>query len=287
MQRLRHKIGTRDPATLTPPAAFDGHARGLTAAPFVDHADDTVHMAYGLVRLDADGETERTTHAFEKALFMLEGRIELWRDGVVHGLVAGDTALIPTGAGYALRNRADAAAEWIEMAAPQPKPPGGWQDTWFDGPADWTARPAEPDRRDPRTRLLGHFDPATLPPAATIHSDLHGFAIKFLMDREFGAVHFNMFVVDFTDGGLCNHHDHPFEEAYFILDGAVDITFDGIDYTLKKGDYAWTGVGSQHAFFPKKGQPVRWLEVQAPQPPAQGGMRWYAQWDYINTVLRD
>ena len=286
MQRLKHKVGTWNAAALAPPPIFASHARGLRSAPFVNDADETMHMAYGITRLEAGGDTDLTTHAFEKALFMIDGDVELFRDGRIHALVAGDTALIPAGVEYALRNRNGSAADWVEMAAPQPKAPGGWQDTWFAGRADWTQQAAAPDHRDPRTRMLGHFDPAMLPPSATIHSDLHGFAMKFLMDRDFGAVHFNMFVIDFADGGLCNHHDHPFEEAYFILDGAVDIVFDGIDYTLKKGDYAWTGVGSQHAFFPKPGQPVRWLEVQAPQPPAQGGMRWYAQWDYINTVLR-
>jgi mannose-6-phosphate isomerase-like protein (cupin superfamily) len=244
-------------------------------------------MAYGIGRLVDNGETELTTHAYEKALFVLDGRLDFWRDGRVFGLGPGDTALVPAGIEYAFRNRSGAAADWVEMSAPQPKPPGGWQDTWFAGAADWTQQAAAPDLRDPRTRLMGHFDPAMLPPSATIHANLHGFAMKFLMDRDFGAVHFNMFVIDFADGGLCNHHDHPFEEAYFILDGQVDITFDGIDYTLKKGDYAWTGVGARHAFFPKRGQPVRWLEVQAPQPPAQGGIRWHSQWDYIGTVLRD
>lgn len=287
MERLKHKVGTWDAAALAPPPVFAGHASGLASVPFVHHEDETVHMAYGLSRLDAGGETEIVLHAYESALFLLSGSIQIYRGRRVHTLSAGDTALVPAGTEYALRNASDTAAEWIAMAAPQPKPQGGWQDTWFAGAADWSQRAAAPDLRDPRNRLLGHFDPATLPAPATVHSDLHGFAIKFLMDRDFGAVHFNMFVVDFADGGLCNHHDHPFEEAYFILDGAVDITFDGIDYTLKKGDYAWTGVGSQHAFFPKQGQPVRWLEVQAPQPPAQGGMRWHAQWDYIGTVLRD
>jgi quercetin dioxygenase-like cupin family protein len=287
MDRIRHKVGRFDPQGFAPAPVFAGHARGLSAAPFVDHADETVHMAYGVTRLDAGGETELVTHAYEKALFLLDGRLELARDGRIWSLGPGDTALIPTGTEHAFRNRDGAAAQWVEMAAPQPKAPGGWQDTWFAGAADWTQQAVEPDRRDPRTRLMGHFEPSMLPPSATIHSDLHGFAMKFLMDRDFGAVHFNMFVIDFADGGLCNHHDHPFEEAYFILHGAVDITFDGIDYTLQKGDYAWTGVGSQHAFFPKQGQPARWLEVQAPQPPAQGGMRWYSQWDYISTVLRD
>ncbi len=282
-----HKVGSWDVSALAVLPVFATHSRGMTSAPFVDHAADTVHMAYGITRLDDGGESELTTHAYEKALFVLDGRIEFWREGRIYALAAGDTALVPTGMAYALRNRSGAAADWVEMAAPQPKAPGGWQDTWFAGAADWTQKAVAPDLRDPRTRLMGHFDPSMLPPSATIHSDLHGFAMKFLMDRDFGAVHFNMFVIDFSDGGLCNHHDHPFEEAYFILDGEVDITFDGIDYTLKKGDFAWTGVGAQHAFFPKKGQPVRWLEVQAPQPPAQGGMRWHAQWDYIDTVLRD
>src|SRR3546814_18578441 len=87
--------------------------------------------------------------------------------------------------------------------------------------------------------------------------------MRMLMDANFGAVHFNMFVISFPDGGLCNHHDHPFEEAYVILGGEVEVTFDGRDYTLKEGDFAWTGVGARHAFFPKKGQPVHWLEVQS------------------------
>src|SRR3546814_57171 len=110
--------------------------------------------------------------------------------------------------------------------------------------------------------------------------------MRMLMDANFGAVHFNMFVISFPDGGLCNHHDHPFEEAYVILGGEVEVTFDGRDYTLKEGDFAWTGVGARHAFFPKKGQPVHWLEVQSPQPPAMGGMRWHEQWEYMSTVLQ-
>ena len=119
-----------------------------------------------------------------------------------------------------------------------------------------------------------------------VPDNLFGFSQRMMVDANFGASHFNLFVIGFPDGGLCNHHDHPFEEGYFVLDGAVDITFDGKDYTLETGDYAWTGVGAQHAFFPKKGQPVLWLEFQAPQPPAQGGMRWMTQWDYVNTVLK-
>jgi mannose-6-phosphate isomerase-like protein (cupin superfamily) len=91
------------------------------------------------------------------------------------------------------------------------------------------------------------------------------------------AANFNMFIIEFADGGLCNHHDHPFEEAYLILEGKVDIVFDGEPYVMGRGDFAWTGVGSRHAFFPKAGQRVRWLEIQAPQPPVRNGQRWHSR----------
>jgi quercetin dioxygenase-like cupin family protein len=281
-----HKVGRFDPADLAPHPIYEGHGSGLRWAPFVERADDTVHVAYGAMELASDGETEVISHAFDKALFVIGGELEVNRDGHIYRLSEGDFILVPTGIDHALRNRAAGAARWIEMSAPQPKAPGGWQDTWFDGPADWSQQAASPDLADPRTRMMGHYEPGQHPPAATIMAELHGFSLRMLMDANFGATHFNMFVVGFPDGGLCDHHDHPYEEAYFILDGIVDVTFDGQDYTLGPGDYGWTGVGAQHAFFPRKGEPIRWLEIQAPQPPAKGSMRWMSQWDYINTVLK-
>ena len=122
-----------------------------------------------------------------------------------------------------------------------------------------------------------------MPPGAHMHGDLQGFSIRYFVDRDFGAVHLNMFTVEFAKGGICNHHDHPFEEAYLVLEGDVDIVFDGRAYTLKTGDFAWTAVGSRHAFFPVEGRPVRWLEIQTPQPPTQEGMRWHARWEELGT----
>jgi quercetin dioxygenase-like cupin family protein len=282
-----HKVGRFDPANLAPHPIYDGHAEGLTWAPFIEHADDTVHAAYGIMELASGGETEIASHAFEKALFLTEGEMEIDRDGHIYRLSEGDYVLVPTGIEHALRNRAPGAARWVEMSAPQPKAPGGWQDTWFAGAAQWTQQAVSPDLSDPRNRMMGHYEPSQhAPPASMVPENLFGFSQRMMVDANFGASHFNLFVIGFPDGGLCNHHDHPFEEGYFVLDGAVDITFDGKDYTLETGDYAWTGVGAQHAFFPKKGQPVRWLEFQAPQPPAIGGMRWMTQWDYVNTVLK-
>ena len=282
-----HKVGRFDTADLAPHPIYDGHAQGLRWAAFIEHSDDTVHAAYGVMELASEGETEITSHAFEKALFVTAGELEFDRDGHVYRLTEGDYFLVPTGVDHALRNRAPDAARWVEMSAPQPKAPGGWQDTWFAGPAAWTQQAVPPDLSDPRNKMMGHYEPSQhAPPASIVPDNLLGFSQRMMVDANFGASHFNLFVIGFADGGICNHHDHPFEEGYFVLDGAVDITFDGKDYRLEAGDYAWTGVGAQHAFFPKKGQPVRWLEFQAPQPPAAGGMRWMSEWDYMNTVLK-
>jgi quercetin dioxygenase-like cupin family protein len=160
---------------------------------------------------------------------------------------------------------------------------GGWRDTFHVEPLAWDGLTPAPAPGDPRRKLAGHYD-GTMPPGAHMHGDLHGFSIRYFVDRDFGAVHLNMFTVEFAKGGICNHHDHPFEEAYLVLEGDVDIVFDGRSYTMQTGDFAWTGVGSRHAFFPVEGRPVRWLEIQAPQPPTQEGMRWHSRWEALGRL---
>lgn len=208
------------------------------------------------------------------------------RDGRAYRLAEGDFMLIPTGIAHAYRNVSDASARWVEMCAPQPKAPDAWQDTWFSGPSVWDGDAAPVDLRDRRTQMLGHYDYEQHTSPLTISPDLDGFSQRMMMDDVFGAVHFNMFVISFADGGICNHHDHRFEEAYFVLGGEVDIVFDGQEYVLREGDFAWTGVGAQHAFFPRKGTPVHWLEIQAPQPPVREGVRFLSAWDYMSTILK-
>ncbi len=246
-----------------------------------------MHTGFGVAALAAGGASETTTHAFEKSIFVLDGALDFLRDGHAYRLVAGDFALISTGVAHAWRNSGAAQARWVMVESPQPKQSGEWQDTWFSGPTSWPEAIAAPDLADPRTSGFGHYAVEQQPPAAEVSSQLHGFSMRMLLDGNSCAVHFYMFIINFPDGGLCNHHDHPFEETYFMLEGEVDCTFEGEEYTLKAGDYGWTGVGAQHGFFPRKGQPARWLEVQVPQPPRSGWQRWYSLWDYIEATLKD
>jgi quercetin dioxygenase-like cupin family protein len=274
---LHRVTKARDIAFAAP--AHDMDATGHTRAVLMDRSLGSVHIGYDLCRLAPGGRIERRVAAYETAIYVTEGSIDLWRDGREMKLVADDFALIPTGTAWALRNTAAAPAIWVDMMAPQPKAPGGWQDTFKLGNAPWSLTPPAPlDLSDPCLRHAAHFN-GQMPASFHVHGDLNGFAIRMLMDKEFGAVHHHMFVIEFADGGLCNHHDHPFEEAYLLLSGKVDIVFDGASYVLEPGDFAWTAVGSRHAFFPKQGQPVRWLEIQAPQPPIREWIRWHERWE--------
>jgi mannose-6-phosphate isomerase-like protein (cupin superfamily) len=63
-----------------------------------------------------------------------------------------------------------------------------------------------------------------------------------------------------------------------ILEGVVDATFDDERYRLGPGDVAWAGAGCVHAFSNPGPGHVRWLETQAPQPPARHSYRFARDW---------
>lgn len=282
-----HHVGRFAESDLLPHPIYGANAPGLTYAPFVTRLTGSVHTNFGVLGLAPGATTETMFHAFEKGVFVTSGALDLLVNGQAYRLEDGHHALIPTGTSHAFRNASDAPARWVMVESPQPKLPDGWRDTWFSGAADWPENAAAPDLADIRTSGFGKYTTSQQsPPTDAVADNLLGFSIRMLMDGIFGATHFNMFIINFPDGGMCNHHDHPFEEAYFILEGAVACEMDGRRYMLETGDYAWTGVGSRHGFFPEAGRPVRWLEVQVPQPPRSEGQRWFTQWDYVETTLK-
>jgi quercetin dioxygenase-like cupin family protein len=111
-----------------------------------------------------------------------------------------------------------------------------------------------------------------------------GITVKPMVDSDLGAVLQTMFMVRYDPDGVAGAHDHPFEETYLILEGAVDATFDGERHRLGPGDVAWAGVGCVHSFTAVDG-PVRWLETQAPAPPPRHSYRFARDWDYLRDVL--
>ena len=60
---------------------------------------------------------------------------------------------------------------------------------------------------------------------------------------------------------------------------------DGEEYRLEAGDVAWAGVGCIHEFSNPNDGIVRWLETQAPQPPARHSYRFGRDWTYLTETL--
>jgi quercetin dioxygenase-like cupin family protein len=246
-----------------------------------------------------EGWLQRHVHSFEEALYVLAGELLLEIDGRGHRLVAGDYALLPIGVRHALANDGSEPVRWLSVNTPQRLAAGAARrDTFFEpGPFDLAAAAAaatRPQFGDPRLRYVGHYA-GTPPQAEALRLDepargrrpagmdtallaYSGISVKMLVDRTFGADLLTMFTVDYEVGGAAQAHDHPFEEAYFFLGGEVDAELDGRPYRLKAGDVVFAGVGSVHGFWNDGPERVRWIETQAPQPPARHAYRWVESW---------
>lgn len=263
-----------------------GGAAGYRHKVFIDDRCGSVHMTLGIATLEAGVVVAPHAHSYEQSIYVLEGDVLLAVEGNVHRLESDDYAVVPLGATCALSS--EGGGRWLEVIAPQARTSP--RDTFaVDATVDWsTAR--RPDWASPLRGKVGHFTEDQLPPASALQmegysgSDVTGIRLKMLVDKVFGGQHMNVFMVEFQDGGAGNTHDHPFEEAYMIVDGKAETVLDGERYSLDVGDVVWTGVGGVHAFFPTGGASVRWIEVQTPQPPAQGAFRFARQWEHAEST---
>jgi quercetin dioxygenase-like cupin family protein len=189
------------------------------------------------------------------------------------------------------------------MAAPRPREDGSRPDTFFVGPTP-AVQITPLDVRDPRRRNLFRLDdwqmdidslkvgapvdqPTVSASMATALLAYSGIAVKMLVDQRLDAQLHTMFMVEYEPGGVAQPHDHPLEEAYYVLEGEVEAVADDERFTLRAGDVFWTGVGCVHAFYNTSGSRVRWLETTAPQPPARYSYRFDRDWDYLESQVAD
>lgn len=279
-----YHVGKLDESKLAVPAAYAQHSRGFERCSLVDRAVGSVHMGAGICQLRPHGEVGCCVHAFENGIYVLDGEVEMKRDAEVFRLSADDYAFIPYATRHAFRNRSGEPARWFEMQAPQPKLPGGWQDTIFVEETAWPAQVSPPDLEDPRTRFIGHFKGQR--PMIRDGAGIRGLTVHRFMEHEFGAQHFFMMRGELAAGGVRGRHDHAVEEIYFALSGEADIEIEGQRHHLAAGDFAWTGVGTCHAFFQKGNAPFRWIETQAPQFPDQNASRNYAAWEKLRARMK-
>jgi quercetin dioxygenase-like cupin family protein len=292
----RHLVRTAGAATWGVPASLEGHVEGFRRWTVVDEAAGAVHTGFGVGEMDPGGRLDWHVHSYEESLYVLAGEVVLCTTEAAVLLRPGDYALVPLGQAHALANRSSGPARWAAMSAPQPRPDHAG-DTYFV-PALPELEPIPVDVRDPRTRSFGHIEPENMDAArqtqdmlavsASMRTALlvySGVTVKMMVDSDLGAQLSTMFMVQNDEGGGAGPHDHPFEETYMILEGAVDATFDGRAYRLESGDVAWAGAGCVHAFNNKGPGVVRWLETQAPAPPARHSYRFARDWEYLEGAI--
>ena len=293
----RHLVVKRDQARFEIPAAYEGLSVGFRRWSVVDGNSGSVHQEFGICELDPGGAIEPHVHSFEESFYVVAGELTCETGEGSYLLKEGDYGVVPVASPHAFRNVGDSSARWAEMLAPQPRV-GSAGDTF---PVDWLVDPGSPqsvDARDPRTRSFGNIRAenmnaglqtqemlslsASMRTALLVYS---GITVKMMVDSDLGASLSTMFMVQYEPAGLAGAHDHPHEETFYILEGETVARFDGEEYLLQPGDIAWAGVGCVHEFSNPNDTIVRWLETQAPQPPARHSYRFGRDWAYLDEAL--
>jgi mannose-6-phosphate isomerase-like protein (cupin superfamily) len=269
-----HQVSRIDHAGAKTPWLYIGHSTGFTRAGYVDRGMGSVHMGVGICVLAPGGAIEQHLHSFEESFYILEGTVAAETGEAIRELGPGNFGLIGTGKAHGWRNSSKEPVRWLEMQAPQPRyaDAAAGPDTFFPGKVFGGEQP-----------LIGFFDESQLPQPGGA-SQMEGFnpttgvAIKMFVDRSFGATHQSLFLIQYMPGAKIDPHDHTFEESYLIVSGRVHATADGASYDLGPGDVIWTGVGCVHSFANVGTEPVRWIETQAPLPPAKEVFRFERDW---------
>ena len=277
-----HHFGRFDTAALGRHPLYDGRGDGYVRASLVDHTTGSAHTGLSIDELAPGGTLPPHVHSYEESFYVLAGQAMLRVDDHTCLVGPGDFGVIKVGTAHAWRAVGTTPVRWLQMAAPQPKPPGAERDTFFLRNASAPTEGAPLDLSRLNGARLGHFDEGQIPPGdegRLVAGGLKGVFLKWLIDEAFGAVHHRLLFIEYLPGVAIGLHDHAYEEAYFILSGEVDATMDGSRYVAKAGDVLWTGVGCVHAFANTGREPVRWLETFSPQPPSENVFRFMAEWE--------
>jgi quercetin dioxygenase-like cupin family protein len=254
---------------------FAGRALGLTRRPLFDRTRGTVHHSLVHYELAPGGQVDRHMHAFEHAVYVLSGAVEVAVGDAREELRADDYLWVEVGVPHALANASPEQTTWLEVSAPNPG--ASLEDTVFTNGRGATSGLAY--RR-------GHFDVADLPePSGAIlagaGANVGGASVRLLVNPEFGASQLILMALQYVPGGAIEEHDHAFEEGFFFVEGEIEAELDGERHTFGPGDYFWSGVESMHALANRSDAPVRWLETQAPQPPSRHQFRYRGDWERL------
>jgi quercetin dioxygenase-like cupin family protein len=96
-----------------------------------------------------------------------------------------------------------------------------------------------------------------------------GLTRRPLFDRDRGTLHHSLVHFQLAPDGRIDRHMHAFEQALYLLSGAIVVDVAGTLEELHADDYLWVEVGVPHAVASASPEPAAWLEASSPNPGAR------------------
>lgn len=283
------------------PAAYADRSKGFSRQQLVGKSQGSPHMGLYVCTLEPKGYVEAVVHSFEISVYVLSGELVITMLGASTTLGPDSVMAVPVGVTYSVR-AGNGPVSWLLMSAPAPFEDTRRKDTFFTGEQLEATASAAFDIRDPRNQSAFRFDAASMDLAnlavgskvdapqvsasmATALLAYSGIGVRMLVDQRLKAQLHTMFMVQYQPTAIAHPHDHPFEEAYVMVEGEVHALVEGDELVLRPGDVLWAGVGADHGFHNRGNGLVRWIETQAPQPPSQHSYRFNRDWEYLDKLL--
>lgn len=94
--------------------------------------------------------------------------------------------------------------------------------------------------------------------------DVLGAAVRFLCTADRTGKAWSLMEVDVPEGAGPPPHHHPWDEAYYVVQGRVRFSIDGRDQVVDAGDFIYAPGGTVHGFKGASTQPARILIFDAP-----------------------
>ncbi len=91
-----------------------------------------------------------------------------------------------------------------------------------------------------------------------------GMPLRFLCDAKDTADAWSLMEEDVPVGMGPPPHRHDWDEAYYVIDGALDFVIDGKPVRIERGDFAYLPRNTVHAFKGASPSPARVLIFAAP-----------------------
>lgn len=263
-------------------------ASGLSSAVLIGAANGAVHLEVALCRLLPGGVVGAHVHPFEESFYILDGEAVFTVADQSYAVKQKSYGFAPIGTVHGWSNPSDQPLLWIGTRSPQPRAIGDALGTYpIGGPIP--ERPVKPvDVADRTRRFVGQFEEDMMPAPGPIQmkgfrsSTARNVAVWMLVDEVVGAIHHTKFSVRFDPTGpamtLGGQHFHPFEETYYITDGKAVAHLEDESIEVGRGDLVFAGINALHGFSNLGTEPVRWIEMQAPNPPPSNAFFFKADW---------